>query len=222
MDSVRLDTMFEIFSAHDPVALFIPTTTAGTIEAPDMATHWTGTAKALNQRLGTLLFWPEISDAPHTAVVTIGIAAAGQEMTAVLDVAVAAPEATASSPPYVALVEGMVAMFDAEAFKAAVKAVMEARRPGRAMAGVVVDILSLAQKEVPANVKFQTLVAVVEVTFQVIVTPDALESPGSEGFGAALKPRCSSPLLHPFSQDYCGDICCGDNRCGHNCCGDKY
>ena len=80
LDPVPLTTLFEVFSAHPDVTLFMPTTTAGVIAAnsnSDGATQWTGSASTINQMLGTLLFWPQMSSAAHTAVLGLRMRSQG-------------------------------------------------------------------------------------------------------------------------------------------------
>ena len=88
-----------------------------------------------------------------------------------MEVAIAGPEITASSPPYVVTVAATIATFNATRFKESVLAVLRARGPGRAMLGVVVEVLSLREKDSAAHAKFRPQATVLEVTFQVVVLP---------------------------------------------------
>ena len=89
-------------------------------------------------------------------------------MTAKMEVAIAGPEITASSPPYVVTVAATIATFNETQFKESVLSVMRARKPGRAMMGVVVEVLSMREKDSAAHTKFHPQATVLEVTFQVV------------------------------------------------------
>jgi hypothetical protein len=112
-------------------------------------------------------------------------------MTATMEVAIAGPEITASSPPYVVTVAATIATFNETQFKESVLSVMRARKPGRAMMGVVVEVLSMREKDSAAHTKFHPQATVLEVTFQVLKMPvstlatftDAISQAGtSNGF----------------------------------------
>ena len=80
LDPVPLNTLFEIFSAYPDVTVFMPTTTAGMIEvvaADNGAPQWTGSASTLNEMLGSLHFWPQMSSSGHTAVLSLQMRSRG-------------------------------------------------------------------------------------------------------------------------------------------------